>query len=262
MTYTDIYRLLNERNLIIFGTGFVAGQLYYALEEKNLADRIKCFTVTECRENTVFRGKPVIVYRNVDVAEDDVVLAAVHPSAFDTLPQKDGVQMISVNSFLCDMLYGPALREEMIPTNRIRWHQNEDEYWIAVRYAAIRSYFLQESMGRHVYLKAMQLHCSRETAERRLQYFIRLMKTVTTKGYDQTKPIFLTEDDEVIDGLHRLAIAAYTGLRAVNCRVYPNSEKYYELLDERNRVSELFLRESGFTDEEIDYLKACTRICG
>ena len=262
MIYTDIYKLLHERNLIIFGTGFIAGQFYYALEEKDLTDRIKCFTVTECRENTVFRGKPVIAFRDVDVAEDDIVLAAVHPSSFDTLPKKEGVQMISVSSFLCDMLYGPALREELIPTKRIRRNQNEDEYWIAVRYAAIRSWFLQESMGRHIYLKAMQLHCSRETAERRLQYFIRLMKDVMTNGYDQSKPVFLTEDDEVIDGLHRLAIAAYTGLQSVNCRVYPNSEKYYELLDERNRVSELYLRESGFTEEEMDYLKACKRICG
>ena len=82
-----------------------------------------------------------------------------------------------------------------------------------------------------------------------------LAESIAEKGFREDRPVLTDERGRIIDGLHRIACAAYLHIRRIPAIVYPESPLYERLLGERNRLPENMLSEAGLSTAEILYLK-------
>ena len=125
---------------------------------------------------------------------------------------------------------------------------------MAMRFLVIDQYYGKNDRGADVYKKLSQLHCSRTTAQKRLEQFENLIRDWDKRGYDPQSIIRITDKNEIIDGTHRMALALYHGLREVRCDVYQNVE--ITDLDNANfLLPEERMNEAGLSAEEKQMLK-------
>ena len=265
---------IQNKQISIFGTGYVAGVFRRALQENDLAEHIRCFVISDSVTGsrgksggqTNFCGKPVMTlaeYRadTAGTAENDEVLClAVHES---NLPEvrirltEHGLAGIWIYPFLFDLLYGkPVCESAEVPVDEILKRQPPGQYWLAVRYGVAMACCEGAGVGGEVYKKAMSLFCTPATAQRRLDHFMRLVRDIRKNGFDPAKPVLLDENGRIIDGLHRIALAAYLGKEALSCRIYAASSLYREILDERNFLTGETLQGPEFSEEDRDWIRS------
>ena len=257
----DLKKLLEkQKSIAVFGTGYAAGVFFLAMEEAGLAPRVSVFVETRPKPGKTFRGCPVVSVSEYEKnREDSLLCIAVHGSILsevETELSRYGLEGIWIYPQLFDLLYGAPVEEKKIPVREILARQNPEHYWIAVRALAAET---AGSSGGEVYLKALSLFSSPETSGRRLDYFHDLMENVRQNGLDDSQPVLLDEDGRIIDGLHRIALAALWEIPEISCRIYRRSPLYERILDERNFLTEEALRGAGLTEKERETLRRTQR---
>lgn len=260
MNQQEMKELLKQHGYYVFGTGYVARMLYRALQKQGLLNNLQAFCRSKTTSGETFLDVPVISAEEA-LRSGKPVLLGIHDGSSSTVPHAD--RMIRVYPYLKDWLFGePLKREQTINIEEIRRKQPEDQYWIAARYAGIEGIAENDPKKKEIYLRAMSMHCSRETAQRRLELLKTLMSEAEKNGLDPGRPVILDAELRIIDGLHRLAVAAWLNIEKIQADIYPVSDVFTELFGENNRLSEVVLRKNGFTEPEIAYLKECKRKCG
>ena len=258
MNAKEMKELLLQNEFCIFGTGYTARMLVRALEKQELHG-LRAFCRSEVQPGEMYHGLPVISVQEA-VKSGRLILLGVHDGNLPDIPYAD--TMIRVYPYLKDWLFGEPLMRQTVKTAEIRQKQPHDQYWIAVRYAGIAGIAEQNDSLRDLYVRAMSMHASKETAHRRLEKLQEMFKDMEQNGLDPAYPVALDENLRVIDGLHRLAAAAWLDIPEIQAEIYPISDIYEELFTEKNRLPEAFLRRNGFLVTEIAYLKECKKRCG
>ena len=260
MNSEEIKELLKQQEYSIFGTGYVSRMLLRALKKQKLSDNLQTFCRSEVTPGETFQGYPVISAEKA-LQSGNPILLGIHDGGKGSVAGAD--KMIRVYPYLKDWLFGdPLQRQVILKTDEIRQRQPQDQYWIAARYAGIEGIAENDPEKKEIYLRAMSMHCSRETAEQRLRSLDALMKEAEKNGLDPERPVALDTDFRVIDGLHRLAVAAWLNNDEIHADIYPSDDVYLDLFGEKNRLSEAALRRNGFKETEIEYLRECRRKCG
>ena len=259
MTYQELQTILNNERFYIFGTGFVSEMFWNGLNLRGKENNVLGFLVSDPKRGELFHERPVL---GMDDAEKDVpVVAAVHEAVYRELEFGDR-NVIWIYPFLYDFLYGPPTEEKIMKLDEIRAGQPRDQYWIAARYAAIEGTVNNDRYLTGLYLRSMALHSSADTAERRLRSFTEVIENVREYGFDPLRTISITDRFEMIDGLHRVALAAYFGVGKMNCRIYRHSDIYDKVIGPENTLPERILRENSFSEGDIAVLRAFKEICG
>lgn len=259
MSIEKLLEQLNNRKLVIYGTGFVAGMLVEALRGRGLDGNIAAFAVSDDGDSEkVFRDLPVMSFDDVTLdtgLSDAIILIAVHTAvAGEIVPVVEGSGMdhILIYPYLTDLLYGsPVDSDAVIDTADIILRQDPSYLWLAVRHLVIE----KGSAADTIYTKAISMHASEETAAKRLHSFKDLCESVERDGYRQDSKIMIDEDGRIIDGLHRITLAAYLGIKKLPAIIYPASEMFDRVIGKANRMDEDQLREGGMTEEEILQIK-------
>ena len=260
MNSQEIKELLEQHPYYIFGTGYVAGMLHRALKKQGLLNNLLAFCRSEVSLGETFMGVRVVP-AEIALKSEKVILLGIHDGGLPSVPHAD--QMLHVYPCLKDWLFGsPLQRHVVLKTEQIRKKQMKDQYWIAVRYAGIEGITENNVQKKEIYLKSISMHSSRETAEGRLKSLGKLLEDAKRNGLDPNRPIALDEQYRIIDGLHRIAVAAWLNISEVTVDVYPESDVFDELFGPKNRLGETFLRENNFSEWEIGYLKECKKKCG
>ena len=250
-------------NIIVFGTGFVSRVFMKALESAGISGRVSLFLESELSGRESFMGRPVIpvgsFYKDGGIHSDGKIFIAVHevslPEAEKAL-KDNGLSGEWVYPFLHELLFGPPLFERTeVKTEHIIAQQPRDEYWLAVRFSGLLAHCGEDEGGRKIYKKAMALSSSERTAEKRFARFGELINDIRINGFDPERPVVLDEDLRIIDGLHRIAVAAYLGTGTMQCRIFERSPIYEKVIDEKMRVSENILNSGVFTEWEIGKIK-------
>ena len=252
----------------IFGTGYVARIFWRALQEKGLSGRVRSFAVSDGKQRSgqqrSFCGRPVRTVAEFcsgagGPEKTETLCIAVHESILEEVQSTlkvRGLTGVWVYPFLFDLLYGePVCERTEIPVAEILEKQPGGQYWLAVRYAAVLSFMHGGPEGAELYRKAMSLFSTQDTAQKRLERFGRLINEIRADGFDPQKPVLLDEQFRIIDGLHRIALAAYLGRRTLSCRIYPASPLYEEVLDSRNFLTEEILKRPVFSEEDRSRLR-------
>lgn len=271
MSLDELLGKLNERKLVIYGTGFASGMLCEALSVRGLEENIAAFTVTFAGGEEEFRDRPVISFSDlVDGGglSDALILIAVHGSVsceIEKAVQGSGMEYISVYPYIPDLLYGePDERDAMVDTYDIISKQDPAYLWLAVRYALLlecgEGSGSEDGRAAGIYTKAIAMHTSQKTAEARRRAFIDLFRSIREDGYRSDSKILIDTDGRIIDGLHRVAAAAYCGIKRLPAKVYASSEVYDRVIKKENRMDESTLREGGLTDDDIRLIKEAGRL--
>ena len=261
MTNRELETILKNEQFYIFGTGFVSEMLWRGIEQKGLEANVLGFLVSDPERKAVFHGRPVLGLTDTNAEEGTKIIVAVHETVYRDI-DLGNKNVIWIYPYLYGFLYGNHTEEKLMTLNEIRNNQPGGQYWIAARYAAIEGIEKGDAYLKNLYTRAMMIHSSKDTAEKRLVSFERILMNVRESGFDTSKAIDITDRFEVIDGLHRLAMAAYFNIEQINCRVYRHSDIYDKVLGPANRLPERILRENSFTEEDIAVLKAFKEICG
>ena len=255
---------LEQKEIVIFGTGFLADMFYTALEANDLQDHVRFCLVTKAAAGETFRGLPVYGMEECpEISEGMLVCIAVHeallPGVQQTL-QAYGIpaeRTVWITPYLTELLYGECIREGMMPLKELMCAQDPENNWITVRYAAMREY--TEGTGnryKDLYIRAQSLHTSAATAAKRYEALKHICDEMR-KGYDASHPVLIDEDLRIIDGLHRTAAALLCGVKEIPYRMYRRSPVYDRVLKEENRLRNEVLLRAGFAAEDIQMLKQC-----
>ena len=264
MTTEELLRQLKTKQIVIFGAGFVAEMFYRALELHG-AEGSLCFcAVTRAGSGQRFHGRPVLSLSEADIREDMLVCLAVHESAEDSLRdtlRPYEAQTVRVYPHLFELLYGAPVRyEAALPLAALLARQDREEYWLVVRYAAVRDYLAggrDYPRSRELYLRSLELHCGEKTALRRVSQMEALASSVAEEGFRSDRPVRIDEAGRVIDGLHRIACAACLRIETIPALVYPVSPVFDRIFEEKNRLPQRTLRAAGFGEEDMRFLRAC-----
>ncbi|NEX01873.1 hypothetical protein SAMN04487829_1480 [Pseudobutyrivibrio sp. NOR37] len=217
----DLVRTLKKNKYVIYGAGYVADNFYKALENRDLLGKFEGFITTKGSSEAKY-GWSV---RAIDECNlnDELVCIAVHESItgeIETILKQSGIENYTwIYPNLYELLAGNKICTENVPIKSVL-SANKNNLMIAIRYAAIEQFYGERADGYELYLAAMKLHCGIDTANKRLDSFKELIEIVEKKGYKEINPISLLENYELLDGVHRLAIAIYWGENTIDADIY------------------------------------------
>ena len=261
---TQFIKLLQNGKIAVFGTGYVAGLLWHALEKHDLTDRVCCFAVSEPSENQ-YRGLPVITGEELAEYPELTVLLAVHKGVASELKTQLGDRAVWVYPYLHEMIFGESLQDNIrIPCKTLLKKQDRHNNWITFRYLAAKEY-MEDRQGpaADIYVKCMSAHCGKLTALRRYEMMKALADDIRANGWDDSYPVLIDENGRVIDGLHRIACACAAGIQTITCNVFAASDDFDVIFRDTNRLPEQVLGGLDLTEEETRMLEdAKTELTG
>ncbi len=254
---TELLGCLRKNNIYIYGAGYVAELFWDALDRVGIQNRVKGVLVTSVNEKSLFHGLDVFSIDYFYPNHDDIICIAVHESLVDAikaeLRKREINKYIWITPFITDISLSSCFIQEICVETSALNNNIVDHLGIAIRYAAIDQFYQCNQQGYDLYKRGIAIFSNVETAESRLQWFISLIEDVDRVGYKQI-PICVDQNHEIIDGEHRYALALYHHIDIITCRFY-NCENYHK---REVYLTEDVLRDHGFVQAEIDYLKAIT----
>lgn len=254
MRFFEFISLIRNNKFSVFGTGFVFEMFYQGLIAHGLENQIDHFYVSREISSETFHGIPVSSLSSYD--HTSPLLIAVHPAnltGFQELEERS----VNIYPFLMEFLYGsPVSRMCLIQVSDILAKQPEDEHWIAARYAGIDGIMKDDAYLMELYIRCISLHSSEATARNRLISLRSLCESIHMHGFDNSgSPVSIDESYRIIDGLHRIAAAAYFRGNSLYCDIYKKGELFDKILTDRNKLPRETLLASGFELKDIEILE-------
>jgi len=256
MRTAEFIEQIERRGCIVFGTGFVAELFRDALAQANLSSCVQGYLVTAPSEGAAFDGLSVHAASDSAIDRSALICIAVHESnlasAEETLAREGFANTVWVYPFLHDLLYGePLYRDVSLPLEMILSRQDPSSNWIAVRALAAQDALTGERAGHDTYVAAQALHCSVETAEKRYGMLCDLVESVRMKGFDPSQPVLVDTNLNIIDGLHRVAVAWVLGIASIPCQIVAANDAFGRLITESNRMPDALLAQAGLSQEQL-----------
>lgn len=212
---------LDKRHTVIYGAGFIAEKLWRGLEKKCLTDRVDA-VVTSSGDGGDFHGIPIQAISDLEY-DGQLICIAVHKTALESVQHtlaKYGLEdTFWVYPYLNTILLGEPIELSRKVSTRELISNNLENYEVSVRYLAIKSYLASNPIGADIYKKSMMLHCEESTAINRWNTYCEMIDN--WKGFNPKQPIVVMDNLELIDGAHRLALAAHNGDETMTCDIYP-----------------------------------------
>ena len=252
----ELLERVAERGAVVYGTGFVAGELADVLEERGLAGALQEFvTSVEPASGERFRGRPVRYIGELVPDDGRLVLVATHESSLPAirtrLEQLGWSQWAWAYPQLRELAFGAPLYRERLAVADVIAAQDPDWHWLAVRELGVRCVLEGSDAAGELYVRAMAVHASESTARRRLAMLAELAPSVQAEGLRPDCPIVVDERLRIVDGLHRVALAWHLGIEQVVADVVAATPTFDQLLTERNTLTSRALEEAGFGAEEL-----------
>lgn len=250
---------LAEKEIIIYGTGYVGHKFLRVLQEYGLDHRVRCFAVTRKPEKELkVDGIPVCDIGSLPLNENTLICLAVHDSLREEVERavkKRTEQYMWIYPKLYEWLLGEAEQTNVqVEVGSILKNYKEDVR-LAVRLAAIEQQEGKNSVGFDYYIRAQMLHCDEYTARKRLKRFRKLVTDWETLSPSSIPPLSLNRDYEMIDGNHRLSLAVYYGQKKILCNIYPTKLRVEEIHDPAAMMKKITMKERCFNLEEMQKLE-------
>ena len=238
----ELINIIERKDIYIFGAGFVGERFLHGLSGRGYLEHVKGFVVTNVN-NREFCGEKVIsvneLQRIFDINKDYICIAtheAVKDQVENELELLGLSEHVWIYPFLHEICFGRPIQKNVIRSTKSLLVTYKDDYAVPIRYLAIEQFNGKNNVGYGLYIKGMNLHCSKNVANKRLETFIQLIKKWTDYGYDKKHTIKLTHEGEIIDGLHRLTVACYYNCEELICDIY-HVDRYERFIDGNVRIN-------------------------
>jgi len=262
MDVDELIQILNNHNIIIYGTGYAAHNFFTALKLRRLEDRVTFFMKTNVSiGESTFCGKAVVSIDEIGVIDKDTLICvAVHEANLQEIEEifltREIKQYIWVHPYIFELALGKMVEKGvMVPVKKILYAQQKNNYLIAIRYLAVENFFSENDFGFAIYKKALEIQCEKETAKKRMASFKQLIKSWCEEGYKNEYPILIDEKLRLIDGTHRFSLSLYFKKKDIVCNILPASVNYKLVAKDTDNLPENLLQSSNFTNKEIELIK-------
>ncbi len=261
MNTSELIDIIKSNDIAIYGAGYAAQNFYTALQIRNLERQVKYFIVTDPEKSyKEIQGIPVRAVKDVENEKNIYFCIAVHEAIKNEIEEylsKSNIEKyVWVHPHIMEIAFGhPLEHHKSIEVRKIIQQHCYDNYAFAIRYLAIENYYKKNIIGYDVYLKALRLQCEAQTARKRLNNFIRLIDDWDKNGYRQDRDILIDENNQLVDGTHRLSLACYHEMKDIYCDIYPCSVHYSKMVKENHFLSMYALKKSGFSLCELEVLE-------
>lgn len=261
----QILEQIAGKKIVVYGAGHVARKFLKALKLYHYDKNILCFIVSKSGQNEkTIEGIPVKTVDWLAGNKNIPIYVAVHQSLWheiaETLRTIGISNYIWIYPYLYEMLLGLPIKTNIKVDLKDIIQTCTDDYRLAIRYAAIEQYFGRNEVGFELYIRAQALQSSPETAKERLIEFCKLIKKWQESGYDAKNRIFINQNYEIIDGVHRVALSRYCSQHQVVCDMFRTDIGAIELHGENVMLTDRILSLAGFSDEEMKYLDAVNQV--
>ena len=263
ITTSKLHQLLENDPVYLFGTGFVSRMFCEALGDKRKYLTACLVSVRNPEKEQLFKQSwpemTVLALSEDPVLEKNApVLLAVHESlkeeVGEILEQNGFSNLFWIYPNVHDLVFDEIIEETLLPVADILNHQPENEFWIETRYLAIKDYFESKIEDRNLYEKGMRLFSNPDTVKARAQQVGVLAESMKAYGFLKEYPVLLDEQYRMIDGLHRLSLASYLGMKEIPCRIVRSSAQYEKIIPDNVRETDCVLKESGFSGSDFELL--------
>lgn len=281
----EFLKRIEDRGLILFGTGYVAGLWRRTLESRGLWDAVRYCVVSGEPAERLFGDRPVYALEQAPFLRETrpggelpVLGAAVHETLREeVMPRLEACypgECRFLYPWLFEAAFGSPGRTEEILLDDLIAVQPRENHWITLRYAALCEYmhgrentapvhsfaalrdaFQPARTAAELYRILQGRFSGRQTAEKRLSRFFALADQPERAAILRENPILLDERLRVIDGLHRIALARFLGVSALPCRKAPDNALYDVFFPERNRITPAAQRAAGLSEREMELLR-------
>lgn len=261
----DLLALIAQQDIVIYGSGHIAGKFLKALKLYHYDKNVSCFVVSDPgQSDKTIEGIPVRATDWLAGHQDMLVCIAVHESLRQEIVfalQNLGIsRYLWIYPCLYELLLGAPVETQVKVDLDDIVQTCAGDYRLAIRYAAIEQYLGKNEIGFDMYKRAQALHSSPETAGERLTAFCRLIENWQKNGYDEQSKISINTDYEIIDGTHRVALAKYFNQKQIMCDIYEKRVGVTELHGVKAMLTDEVLLEEGFDEREMKYLYEMNRM--
>lgn len=254
----ELEKILYENKIAIYGAGYVAKQFFESIKKRGLAEKTECF-VTSKEEKSIFCELPVISIDKFSNEERTVICVAVHESIkdeiIDLLERKGYYNYVWIYPFQYQLMLGRPLKKAVRVSLADIVLKEKEYYGLTIRYLAIEQYYNKNEIGYEIYVKAWSLSCGIETAQARLDSFIKLIKSWESEGYDESRASSILDNNEIIDGTHRIALAVFEKREYIVCDIYSKLEEGLEVHTKDGKMTRDSLEKAGFGQDKIDIIE-------
>lgn len=247
-------RELSEHEIVIYGTGYIGEKFYKVLQANQMEKNILCFVKSVYSQGEVKFGFQVKSMGEVDVHPNTLICVAVHESNLNEVVEivkKYTNRYIWIYPFLYEWLLGGIQEIDKKTQIRDLLQKCNHDLRMAIRLVAIECYYGLNNFGEDIYLRAEGIHCSKETAMKRLSCFKRLISSWEENGFNEDYAIGINQMGQIIDGNHRTSLAIYHQIESITCNVYRTKLSPVEIHGPEAMIEEVALRQNGFQEDEI-----------
>lgn len=263
MSVRELIKRLENGRIVIYGTGHVARKFLKVLQKHQLDRNIVCFAVSAGeKEKNPIEGFSVQNIREIRL--DSIVCLAVHEAVKNEmegiLQDMEIKNYIWIYPYLYELLLGAPVKKDVKVKLKDIMQTCKDDYRISIRHVVIDNYNKKNINGFDLYIRAQALHCNVKTAEERLKNFCELIRGWQLHGYDESNRVFINEDYEIIDGIHRIALANYYGQGEIMCHIFKGDIRACDIHGENVMLTKKVLLQNGFTIEELEELDEINKV--
>ena len=229
MTPTDLMDMIQATPFMIYGNGYIARRLYKCIKSLDAAARPLGFVVTNAKNGeTGPDGTPVTSIR--EAKKTDVTLfVAAHDTVADEMQKtarRYGFQnVVWIYPWLWQIELGePIERNRLVSTKKLAAEQQF--YNLAIDYLSIAH--ILEGREHEIYVKMQSAWSTRAVAEKRLERFKSRIADAACHGFHEQTAVKLNEKNELLDGMHSVALALFFGATAIHADIYPATRSFYD----------------------------------
>ena len=171
---------LKKYQIVIYGTGYIADKFYKVLQMNHIEQNLVCFVKSRVAKGESKYNFCVKSIQELAIESNTLVCIAVHESNLEEIVEnvkQRTNQYLWIYPFLYRWLLGGIKEKGKSIEIRSLINTCKKDLRMAIRLAAIECYYGENDFGYDVYLRAEGIHCSRETARKRLSGFEKLINS-------------------------------------------------------------------------------------
>ena len=230
MTLKEIEGLIKTSSFVIYGNGFIARRFFKQIKMLRCETHVSAVASTKLTSYEIaMNGNPVLPIETID--RNTLVFIATHDNAANEMKKYAEAlgftRVICIYHYLFDMEIGEPIEKNVSVNVRDLIINLRSGCLPAIYYLSLRDYLGINKYDGSIYKRAYMHFTTPESAVKRWERFTDRINQFESIGFSQDYNVKVSKDFCLMDGLHRLILAKYYGVKTLCADVYDCDGEYF-----------------------------------